>query len=179
MALLSSIGVVDQPSQRRTMNIEEETIPGVSGDAPLEGMPRGVSSVGLCASSSKDRAARAKKTRDLQDQSMVLFLLDTGLQEDEIVRLDLNAIEFSARNRPDGLIETIGRGSISIPETGRHREFFLSARTVEALHLYWVSRRDDDDQQPVFTTRVSVRRLLKLIMMMIRGWCLRLVCQRA
>jgi len=64
------------------MNIEEETIPGVSGDAPLEGMPRGVSSVGLCASSSKDRAARAKKTRDLQDQSMVLFLLDTGLQED-------------------------------------------------------------------------------------------------
>jgi integrase len=123
-------------------------------------------------------AAWAKRVRNLKDRSMVLFLMDTRLPADEIVLLDMAAIVFSARERPDGLIETVGRGAVPSPERGISREFFLSARTVEALDLYWASRPHECDKEVVFTTRVGGRRLLKLIGMMIREWCYRFIFER-
>ena len=108
---------------------------------------------------------------------MVLFLMDTRLRADEIVLLDMAAIMFSTYKRPDGRIETVGSGSVPIPETSRRREFFLSARTVEALDLYRATQRPECDKQ-VVTTKVGGRRLLKLIMMMVREWCYRFIFER-
>ena len=160
------------------MNNEVNKKSEVSRDC-LTGAPRGgVSLAGPCPASPGDMAAGAKRVRDLKDRSMVLFLMDTRLRADEIVLLDMAAIMFSTCKRPDGRIETVGSSSVTIPETGRRREFFLSARTVEALNLYWSSQRRVDAKQVGFIARVGSLRLLKLISMMIREWCYRLIVER-
>lgn len=124
-------------------------------------------------------AAWANRVRDLKDRWMVLFLLDTAaLREDEIVLIDMDAIEFTSCERPDGVIETVGRGSVPIQKSGKRREFLLSARTVEALSLYWTSCGGQDTRQVAFATSTGVLRRLKLIGMMIREWCYRLIVER-
>ena len=150
-----------------------------AGFEVITGMPRGGESlVGSCQASPGNMVACAERVRDLRDRATVLFLMDTRFRVDELVLLDMDAIVFSACERPDGLIETVGRGSVPNPETGIPREFFLSARTVEALNLYWAHQCHECDKQVGFTTRDGGLRMLKLIGMMIREWCYRFIFER-
>jgi hypothetical protein len=159
-----------------TVNSEIKSV--VVNDCLTGTPPGGESPARSCPASPGDMAA-AERVRDLKDRWMVLFLLDTAaLREDEIVLLDMDAIEFTYCERPDGVIETVGRGTVPSPETGVPREFFLSARTVEALSQYRSSQHLEDVKQVGFTTWGGRLRLLKLISMMIREWCYRLIVER-
>ena len=160
------------------MNNEAKKKSEVNADC-LTGSPhRGESLAGPCPASPGDMAACAKRVRDLKDRWMVLFLMDTKLRADEIVLLDMDAIEFTSCERPDGVIETVGRGSVPIQKSGKRREFFLSARTVEALNQYRSSQHLEDVKQVGFTTWGGRLRLLKLISMVMREWCYRLIVER-
>src|ERR1017187_1773520 len=110
-------------------------------------------------------------TTDLRDRAIVLFLIDTGARGSELVLLDRDMINVGT-GVLGGEFKFAATGTLPIAKSNRRRNFYITARALEALNLYLESR--EDTNPALFATRSGERMRTEQVRKLLYVWCERL-----